>query len=59
MTHWGSQLNGLPYAVAMEKGFFKEAGIEVSGVLTSKGGGTTVRNVFASDFPYGEVALRR
>lgn len=57
VTHWGSQLYGLPYAVAMEKGFFKEAGIEVSGVLTSKGGGTTVRNVFASDFPYGEVAL--
>ncbi len=57
VTHWGSQLYGLPYAVAMEKGFFKEAGVEVSGVLTSKGGGTTVRNVFASDFPYGEVAL--
>lgn len=57
VTHWGSQLYGLPYAVAIEKGFFKEAGIEVTGVLTSKGGGTTVRNVFASDFPYGEVAL--
>ncbi|BBK32178.1 NitT/TauT family transport system substrate-binding protein [Stella humosa] len=57
VTHWGSQLYGLPYAVAMQKGFFKDAGIEVSGVLTSKGGGTTVRNVFASDFPYGEVAL--
>ncbi|MGE0715738.1 MAG: ABC transporter substrate-binding protein [Alphaproteobacteria bacterium] len=57
VTHWGSQLYGVPYAVAMEKGFFKEAGIEVSGILTSKGGGTTVRNVFASDFPYGEVAL--
>ncbi|MCC7273479.1 MAG: ABC transporter substrate-binding protein [Alphaproteobacteria bacterium] len=57
VTHWGSQLYGVPFAVAMEKGYFKEAGIDVTGVLTSKGGGTTVRNVFASDFPYGEVAL--
>ncbi|HET9652038.1 MAG TPA: ABC transporter substrate-binding protein [Usitatibacter sp.] len=57
VTHWGVQLYGLPFAVAMEKGFFKQAGIDIDGILTSKGGGTTVRNVLASGLPYGEVAL--
>ncbi len=57
VTHWGAQFYGAPYAVAMEKGFFKEAGIDVTGFLTSTGGGTSVRNTLASDLPYGEVAL--
>jgi len=57
VTHWGAQFFGAPYAVAREKGFFKEAGIDISGFLTSTGGGTSVRNTLASGLPYGEVAL--
>lgn len=57
VTHWGALMYGVPYAVAMKKGFFKEAGIDVTGILTSKGGGTTVRNVLEGGLPFGEVAL--
>ncbi len=57
VTHWGVLLYGAPYAVAMEKGFFKQAGVKIDGILTSKGGGTTVRNVIQGGLPYGEVAL--
>jgi NitT/TauT family transport system substrate-binding protein len=57
VTSFGVSMHGVPYAVAKENGYFKEAGIDVSGFLTSSGGGTTVRNVLASDLPYGEVAL--
>jgi NitT/TauT family transport system substrate-binding protein len=57
VTHWGVQMYGAPYAVAMAKGYFKEAGVAIDGILTSKGGGTTMRNVLASDLTYGEVAL--
>src|ERR1700753_2477209 len=57
VTHWGDGMYGVPFAVALEKGFFKEAGVDVSGFITSEGGGTTVRNAMASDIPYGEVAL--
>jgi len=57
VTHWGVLMYGVPYAVAMEKGFFKEAGIDITGILTSQGGGTTMRNVLAGGLPYGEVAL--
>lgn len=57
VTHWGVLLYGAPYAVAMEKGYFKKAGIDVDGVVSSKGGGTTVRNVIQGGLPYGEVSL--
>jgi len=57
VTHFGAQFYGAPYVVAKEKGFFKEAGVDITGFLTSTGGGTSVRNTLASDLPYGEVAL--
>lgn len=57
VTHWGALMYGTPYAVALKKGFFKQAGIDITGILTSKGGGTTVRNVLEGGLPYGEVAL--
>lgn len=57
VTHWGAAFYGAPYAVAMEKGFFKTHGVDLTGILTSQGGGTSVRNTLAGDLPYGEVAL--
>ncbi|MDI1347393.1 MAG: ABC transporter substrate-binding protein [Pseudolabrys sp.] len=57
VTHWGVLLYGAPYAVAIDKGYYKELGLDIDGVLTSQGGGTTMRNVMASSLPYGEVAL--
>jgi NitT/TauT family transport system substrate-binding protein len=57
VTHWGALMYGTPYAVAIKKGFFKQAGVDITGILTSKGGGTTVRNVLEGGLPYGEVAL--
>jgi NitT/TauT family transport system substrate-binding protein len=57
VTHWGDGMYGVPFAVALDKGFFKEAGVDVTGFITSEGGGTTVRNAMASEIPYGEVAL--
>jgi NitT/TauT family transport system substrate-binding protein len=57
VTSWGANLNSVPYAVGMEKGFFKDAGIDITSILTTSGGGTAVRNVIASATPYGEVSL--
>ncbi|MCW5771519.1 MAG: ABC transporter substrate-binding protein [Rhodospirillaceae bacterium] len=57
VTHWGALMYGTPYAVALDQGFFKKSGIEITGILTSKGGGTTVRNVLQGGLPFGEVAL--
>jgi NitT/TauT family transport system substrate-binding protein len=57
VTHWGGQFYGAPYAVAMDKGFFKAHGVDVTGILTAPGGGTAVRNTLAGGIPFGEVSL--
>jgi NitT/TauT family transport system substrate-binding protein len=57
ITQWGVGFYGVPIAVGIEKGYFKEAGVDVTGVLTAPGGGTAVRNLLASPLPYGEVSL--
>ena len=53
--NFGVAANGMPFAVALEKGFFKEEGINVTGIITSAGGGTSLRNMLAGGVPYGEV----
>ncbi|SMF88615.1 NitT/TauT family transport system substrate-binding protein [Azospirillum oryzae] len=55
VSNYGVSANGMPFAVAMEKGFFKEEGADVTGILSSAGGGTTLRNMLAGDAPYAEV----
>jgi NitT/TauT family transport system substrate-binding protein len=55
VSNYGVSANGMPFAVAMEKGFFKDEGINVTGIITSAGGGTTLRNMLAGNAPYGEV----
>lgn len=57
VAHYKRGFMGAPYAVAMAKGYFKEAGIDIARINGSRGGGTTVRNVLASKFPFGEVSL--
>lgn len=57
VTQWGTSLYGAPYAVAMADGLFKKAGVDITSIIGSGGGGTTVRNLLASDTPYGEVAI--
>jgi len=57
VTHWGVLMYGVPFAVAQAKGYFKDEGVDVTGFITSEGGGTTLRNALAADTPYGEVSL--
>jgi NitT/TauT family transport system substrate-binding protein len=55
---WKVGLVGAPEAVAIEKGYFKEAGVDVTGVMGGGGGGNVVRNMFANEgLPFGLVAL--
>src|SRR5262245_18740955 len=56
VSNYGVSANGMPYAVALEKGFFKAEGANVTGIITSAGGGTTLRNMLAGNAPYGEVS---
>jgi NitT/TauT family transport system substrate-binding protein len=55
VSNWGTNLFGVPYAVALEKGFFKEAGAPVTGAVGGGGGGSVVRNLLANELPFGEI----
>ncbi len=55
VTNFGVSANGMPFAVALEKGLFKQEGIEVKNIVTSAGGGTTMRNMMAAGAPYAEI----
>jgi NitT/TauT family transport system substrate-binding protein len=55
ITQYGITAGGYAYAVALAKGYFKEEGADVSGIISSQGGGTSIRNMLSADVPYGEV----
>lgn len=54
---YGLADNSFPFAVAMAKGFFKEAGANVTGILSSGGGGTTIRTMLGGNLPYAEADM--
>jgi len=56
VSQYGRVTATLPWAVAMEKGYFAAEGVKVDKIISGQGGGTTLRNMLASDLPYGEVA---
>lgn len=56
VSNYGTSPNGMPYAVAMEKGYFKEFGVNVDGILSSDGGGSTIRNLLGGKLAFGEAA---
>src|SRR5215471_4602606 len=58
IANYGVAMNGMPFAIAISKGYFKEEGApNVTGIMTDSGGGTTIRNLTAGDLLYGESSL--
>lgn len=56
VTQYKADPSGAPYGVAIEKGFFKKAGVNITGVISGEGGGTSVRAVIASSLGFGETS---
>src|ERR1700680_4332062 len=53
--NYGVSANGMPFGVALVKGYFKEEGLNITGLISSAGGGTSLRNMLAGGgVPYGE-----
>jgi NitT/TauT family transport system substrate-binding protein len=52
--NYGSSANGMPFGIALAKGYFQEEGANVTGIIASEGGGTSVRNAMAG-VAYGEA----
>ncbi len=56
VTQYKADPSGAPYGVAIEKGFFKKAGVDITGVISGEGGGSSVRATIASELGYGETS---
>ena len=56
VTQYKADPSGAPYGVAIDKGFFKNAGVDITGVISGEGGGSSVRAVIASELGYGETS---
>jgi NitT/TauT family transport system substrate-binding protein len=55
VTQYKNDPSGASYAVALEKGFFKKAGVDITGIIAGAGGGSSVRNAMATTLGYGDV----
>ncbi len=55
VTQYKNDPSGAPYGIALEKGFFAAHGIDITGIISGAGGGSSVRNAMASDLGYGDV----
>src|SRR6266436_5424275 len=59
VTQYKNDPSGAPYGIALEKGFFKNHGLDVTGIISGAGGGSSVRNAMASDLGYGDAAAEQ
>jgi NitT/TauT family transport system substrate-binding protein len=56
ITQYKADPSGAPYGIALAKGFFKKAGIDITGIVAGAGGGSSVRNAMATDLGFGDVS---
>jgi NitT/TauT family transport system substrate-binding protein len=56
ITQYKADPSGAPYGIALEKGLFKKAGVDITGIISGAGGGSSVRNAMASDLGFGDVS---
>jgi len=56
VSQYGLVNADLPWAIALKKGFFQQEGVNIERIIPGQGGGTALRNMLASDLPYGVVA---
>src|SRR5437867_10839567 len=45
--NYGVSANGMPFGVALVKGYFKDEGLNITGLISSAGRGTSLRNMLA------------
>jgi NitT/TauT family transport system substrate-binding protein len=55
VTQYKNDPSGAPYGIAIEKGFFTAHGLDITGIISGAGGGSSVRNAIATDLGYGDV----
>ena len=56
VAQYGTTTSAMPWAVALEKGYFKEFGTDITAIRASSGGSADIRNMIAGGLAYAESA---
>ena len=56
VSHFGQVMQSVPWIVALEQDMFRKNGVDVTDVISSQGGGTTLRNMLAGGVPFADAA---
>jgi len=56
VSHFGQVMQSMPWIVALEQDMFRKNGVDVTDVISSQGGGTTLRNMMAGGMPFADAA---
>ncbi len=56
VTQYKADPSGAPYGIALAKGYFAKAGVDITGIISGDGGGASVRSAMASGLGYGDVS---
>ena len=57
LSHFGQVMVSVPWIIALEQDLFRKNGVDVTDVITSQGGGTTLRNMLAGGVPFADAAI--
>ena len=56
LSHFGQVMPSVPWIIALESDMFRKNGVDITGVISSQGGGTTLRNMLAGGVPFADAA---
>ena len=56
VSHFGQVMASVVWALALEQDLFRKNGVDVTDVISSQGGGTTLRNMLAGGIPFADAA---
>src|SRR6202171_2635754 len=57
LSHFGQVMVSVPWIIALEQDLFRKNGVDVTDIITSQGGGTTLRNMLAGGVPFADAAI--
>jgi len=55
ISEYGKITSTLPWAVALKKGFLRQDGLDITDIVSSSGGGSSLRNILATGMGAGQV----
>jgi NitT/TauT family transport system substrate-binding protein len=56
LSHFGQVMPSVPWIIALERDMFRKNGVDITGAISSTGGGTTLRNMLAGGVPFADAA---